>query len=194
MEKKRKIKRTELVFVPQPMYIDTVRFQKDKNLAIEKMATYKAIQEWCRVRINMDNVNMEAFIFDTIEEFKKVYAEENKGVANVVLSFEKLSFLTDLNIKPLEGLAQKFHSNKMELRVVKGKVQEPIIKEKSYTQWTLSDEDNKKMDIIKRLNEVVEDAEAFNRVSKGQLASLFPFVQLEHRTNKFVMARSLGRR
>ena len=88
MEKKRKIKRTVEAFKPIPMYIDTLRYNQDKSQAKDKMATYKAIEQWCDARINMENVDVEAFVFDTVEEFKKVYAKENKGVANVELSFE----------------------------------------------------------------------------------------------------------
>ena len=155
-----------------------VSFNEDEYNTALKYAEIKlkALDEasvWIHKTLDLDNINLRKFSKNMLEYFYDAlllkYSKEN----TLGLSAEKLCFVKEIDIKPLQELQHKYENVNTkvygEIPKVEFKNNEATIKvnRKPYEKWTETEEQNKR---IIACNSFIKEVNAI-----GKHCKVFPF-------------------
>ena len=147
MEVKEKVK-----FEPKVLSVNYTAFNKASEDANLKLVTFNAILNWIGKEIDISKINLDELYKDVTTVFKDAYVKENKGLANVPLSYEKTKFLLEMDDSQLIEMVFVLEQNSSELEIKTGKVFASKIDIDKYTRFTKSQNENDKLEAMEQLN------------------------------------------
>jgi len=171
----------EVKFKPQVLSINQIAIDKAIELSNDKLITFNAIVDYVEEHTDISKVDLKALNVDVMAEFQRAYLEENKGIANVPLSFEKTAYLKELDTKQLEEMVFVYYENPSEIYFKDGKAVVEDVDISKYKRFTRSQEENDKVKAVKMLVEALDEVGKFTHIYKSNIQKSLGSFVIHHR-------------
>ena len=172
---------------PKTLSVNYQAYNQACEFAKDKLTTFEAITDWIASKVDISKVNLEALNKDVSAEFKRAYIEQNSGITNIELSFEKIAYLTELDDTQLKEMIFVFYENASDLNFKKGKASAEKIDIKNYTRFTRSQNENDKVEAVTKLIEALDEVAKHTKVYKGTIQQALGNFVLHHRGSDSLM-------
>lgn len=144
-------------YKPMLVYFDEEGFQDAQRKADDKLELFDKALKWCGQYIKVDAP--ESFIESFTEYFKDQFFQKNIGKIQLDISVERLLYLMEIEIAPLQDIELQFKENATPLFIRDGKPVCAVDKDR-FKRFTKSAEENKMLkagnNFIDALNEIKE--------------------------------------
>jgi hypothetical protein len=150
--------------------------EREYNRAIQdannKIKRLKDALKWTSNYIMVSNINKEKFAQDCVAEFTRVFAEK-WSVKYPDIKANKLLDLLDVPMVELRALETLIMAIQQPVKVVGDKFVADVTKE-AFTRYTKNDKENKMLEVVNKINAIVEEVQREQQVFKLTLAQAMP--------------------
>ena len=151
---------------PKTLSVNYQAYNQACEFAKDKLTTFEAITDWIASKVDISKVNLEALNKDVSAEFQRAYIEQNSGITNIELSFDKIAYLTELDDTQLKEMIFVFYENASDLR---------------------SQNENDKVEAVTKLIEALDEVAKHTKVYKATIQSALGNFVIHHRGSDSLM-------
>jgi hypothetical protein len=120
----------------------------------------------------ISNIDKQKFAEDCVAEFTRVFTKK-WAVKYEGISPQKLLMLQDVPMAELKALNTLISAIQHPIKVVDDKFEADVSKE-AFTRYTKNDKENKMLEVVNKINAIVEEVQREQQVFKLTLAQAMP--------------------